>query len=101
MHRTGSFEVITEDKTIGGIVIADDERQFYKTIVIQDETGGISVNLDGYDLIPRTGRRKVYVKMKGLYLGDFNRVIQLGAGVDYSASGRLLPIPAVAQPIFN
>ena len=36
--------------------------------------------------------------MKGLYLGDFNRMIQLGAGVDYSASARLLPIPA---PLLN
>ena len=67
MHRTGSFEVITEDKTIGGIVIADDESgQFYKTIVIQDETGGISVNLDGYDLYTSYPvGRKVYVKSEG------------------------------------
>lgn len=96
MHRTGSFEVITDDKTIGGIVIADDESgQFYKSIVIQDETGGISINLDGYDLYTAYPiGRKVYVKVKGLYLGDFNRLVQLGAGVDYSSSARLSPIPA-------
>lgn len=100
MHRTGSFEVITIDKTIGGIVIADDESgQFYKTIVIQDETGGISINLDGYDLYTSYPiGRKVYVKVKDLYLGDFNRMIQLGAGVDYSSSARLSPIPAA---LFN
>src|SRR5689334_14604583 len=47
MHTTGKFEQITIDKTISGIVIADDRSgQFYKTIVIQDSTGGISVKLD-------------------------------------------------------
>src|SRR4051794_6671181 len=51
MHTYGQFEQVTEDKTIGGVVIADDRSgQFYKTIVIQDETGGISVSLDAYDL---------------------------------------------------
>src|SRR6185295_6519436 len=50
MHTSGQFEQITVDKTIGGVVIADDRSgQFYKTIVIQDETGGISVSLDAYD----------------------------------------------------
>src|SRR5215470_13874812 len=51
MHTIGKFEQINVDKTISGIVIADDESgQFYKTIVIKDSTGGISVKLDGYDL---------------------------------------------------
>ena len=98
MHVSGQFEQITEDKTIGGVVIADDRSgQFYKTIVIQDETGGISVRLDAYDLYTSYPiGRMVYIKVKGLYLGDYNKLIQLGGGIDNSGtSPRLDEIPSV------
>lgn len=98
MHISGKFEQITVDKTIGGIVIADDRSgQFYKTIVIQDETGGISVNLDGYDLYTKYPvGRKVYIKVNGLYLGDYNKLVEIGGGIDNSGSSpRLDDIPSV------
>lgn len=97
MHVSGQYEQITEDKTIGGVVIADDRSgQFYKTIVIQDETGGISISLDAYDLYTSYPiGRMVYVKVKGLYLGDYNKLIELGGGVDNSGSTpRLANIPS-------
>jgi len=98
MHTSGQFEQITVDKTIGGVVIADDRSgQFYKTIVIQDETGGISVSLDAYDLYTSFPvGRMVYIKVKDLYLGDYNKLIELGGGVDNSGSTpRLASIPSV------
>jgi hypothetical protein len=98
MHTNGQFEQINEDKTIGGVVIADDRSgQFYKTIVIQDETGGISVSLDAYDLYTSYPiGRMVYIKVKDLYLGDYNKLIELGGGVDNSGSTpRLASIPSV------
>jgi len=98
MHTIGQFEQITVDKTIGGVVIADDRSgQFYKTIVIQDETGGISVSLDAYDLYTSFPvGRMVYIKVKDLYLGDYNKLIELGGGVDNSGSTpRLASIPSV------
>ncbi|CAN5440460.1 hypothetical protein BH10BAC2_BH10BAC2_36110 [soil metagenome] len=98
MHVSGKFEQITIDKTIGGVIIADDRSgQFYKTIVIQDETGGISVNLDGYDLYTKYPvGRKVYIKVNGLYLGDYNKLVEIGGGIDNSGSSpRLDDIPSV------
>lgn len=98
MHVSGQYEQITENKTIGGVVIADDRSgQFYKTIVIQDETGGISISLDAYDLYTSYPiGRMVYVKVKGLYLGDYNKLIELGGGVDNSGSTpRLANIPSI------
>lgn len=98
MHVTGQFEQITGDNTIGGVVIADDRSgQFYKTIVIQDETGGISVKLDAYDLYTSYPiGRKVYIKVKGLYLADYNKLIEIGGGVDNSGTSlRLDEIPSV------
>ena len=98
MHVNGQFEQITADKTIGGVVIADDRSgQFYKTIVIQDETGGISVKLDAYDLYTKYPvGRKVYIKVKDLYLGDYNKLVEIGGGVDNTGtSPRLDEIPSV------
>ena len=38
----GNFQKVNDDKVISGIVIADDRSgNFYKQIIIQDETGGI------------------------------------------------------------
>lgn len=101
LHKTGSFEVLTEDKTIGGVVVADDRSgQFYKSIVIQDETGGISIKLDGFELYTEYPiGRLVYVKIKGLYLGDYNRMIELGGNVDYSSSSPRLDY--IAAPLID
>jgi hypothetical protein len=88
MHTTGKVEQITVDKTISGIVIADDKSgEFYKTIVIQDSTGGISIKLDGYDLYTDYPvGRMIFIKVKGLYLGDYNKLAEIGGGIDNSGS---------------
>lgn len=87
----GLFQTITDDKTISGIVTADDRSgNFYKQIVIQDETSAIPVLLDGnsvYTSYP-IGRR-VYIKVKGMMLGDYGGTIQLGLDSATSGSGFL------------
>jgi hypothetical protein len=86
MHFPGSFEKILDDHIIEGIIIADDSKDnFYKSIVIQDSTAGITIRMDGSGLY--TGYpvgRRVAVKLKGLWLGDYGKMIQLGAAVDRS-----------------
>lgn len=76
----GIFQKIYDDVTIAGIVTANDRSgNFYKQIVIQDETGAIPVLLDGnnvYTAYP-VGRR-VFVKLRGMMLGDYGGTIQLG-----------------------
>lgn len=88
LHTTGGLELITADEIISGIVVADDQSgNFYKTIDIQDETGGIQLKLDGYDLYTQYPvGRQIFVKVKGLYLGDYNKQIQLGGGIDATVS---------------
>jgi hypothetical protein len=99
---SGSFGYITEDWIIEGIVIADDSKDnFYKSIVLQDSTGGITIRMDGFGLYADypVGRR-LAVKLKGLYLGDYARMVQLGGGVDWSDPRypKLRPIPV---PLFS
>ncbi|MBP7240232.1 MAG: choice-of-anchor J domain-containing protein [Saprospiraceae bacterium] len=104
-HTLDQYEEITDDATLAGLVVSDDtEDNFFKQLVIQDATGGIEMRIEMSDLhnVYPVGR-KVYVKLKGLWLGDYNGLIQLGAGegVDDNGKPELIRIPEslVAQYI--
>lgn len=89
----GTIDSIGEDTIIEGIVIANDESgNFYKTIVIQDNTAGIEVKIDRYDMYTefKVGQR-VFIKCRGLYLGDYGGLTQLG----YIYSGDIGRIPDI------
>lgn len=93
-HVLGEAKEIEDDLTISGIVISNDAAgNFFKQLVIQDETGGIEIRIEVTDLfnVYPVGR-KVYVKLKGLWIDDYNGLIQLGAGYD-AVDDELLRIP--------
>jgi len=75
---------ITDDVVIYGIVNMDDRSgNYYKKITIQDSTGGIEVEIDQTNLYTDYPvGRKIYIKCKGLYLGAYNELPQLGAAPD-------------------
>jgi len=101
-HSMGKFEQIIEAKSIVGVVVADDASDnFYKTLVVQDSSGGISIRMDGIKLSASYPvGRKIAINLKGLWLGDYGKLIQLGAGVDNSdpANPSLVSIP---QALFD
>ncbi|MBK9721323.1 MAG: hypothetical protein IPO78_06845 [Saprospiraceae bacterium] len=78
----GKFIDITDDLLIHAIIVADDKSgNFYKTLVIQDSTGGIELKIN------RTGLyanfpvgMKIGLRCKGLTIGDYNGLIQIGQG---------------------
>lgn len=76
----GKPTAIMGDTVIRGIVVADDESgNIYKSIYIQDETGGVNLAIDQvnmYNIMP-VGQ-EVYVEMKGLFIGDYNNGYQVG-----------------------
>jgi DNA/RNA endonuclease YhcR with UshA esterase domain len=91
LHSSGSYETIDEDLIFSAVVIANDSTgNFYKKIVVQDETAGIEILIDGRDLYGKypIGRR-VFVKAKSLVIGDDNGVVQLAALV---SEGNMVPI---------
>ncbi len=103
-HTIGQYEQITDDLTLQGLVISDDqEGNFFKQLIIQDETGGIEMRIEMTDLnnIYPVGR-KVYVKVKGLWLGDYGGTTQLGAGegLDNNGNPTLLRIPESLLDLF-
>lgn len=75
--------LVTEDWVISGIVTANDQSgNFYKRIVIQDSTAGLQILIDGYSLYTQYPvGRKVYIKLKGMYLGFDGGTPVLGGGV--------------------
>jgi hypothetical protein len=101
-HAMGKFEQINEAKTIVAVVVADDASDnFYKSLAVQDSTGGITIRMDGIKLTANYPvGRKLAINLKGLWLGDYGKLIQLGAGVDDSdpANPALLSIP---QALFD
>ncbi|PXX95705.1 hypothetical protein DF185_21670 [Marinifilum breve] len=85
-HTNGEFETIEEDLVIEGYVVSDDtEGNFYKQIIVQDSregaTGGIEVKINekGLSSMMKPGQQ-VFIKAKGLVLGDYNGLVQLGGG---------------------
>ncbi len=86
MHTMGSIENIQEELVIKGTVVADDfSGNWHRSMVIQDETSGITVlinQVEAYFSYP-VGR-EVYIKLNGLSLGDYNNLIQLGVYNPYT-----------------
>ena len=105
MYATGGedFLEITDDLVIRGVVIANDRSgNFFKTIVIQDETAGIELKINSTGLFGDYPLdREIAVKLQGLTLGDYNGVIQVGNGTyDDDGDERLSQIEEVLVPQF-
>ena len=99
----GDFKRINDEQVISGVVIADDRSgNFYKQIIIQDETGGIPVLLDGNNVYTQypVGRR-VFIKLKGMMLGDYGGTIQVGIDSSRSEDGRFLNLNGIPQTMFD
>ena len=80
--------LIPDSVVISGIINADDRSgNFYKTLSLQDSTGGIQLKIAGtflYQTYP-VGRR-VWIKTKGLYIFDYGGTAQIGAYIDLAGT---------------
>lgn len=83
---------ITQDLVFSGVVVGDDKSgNYYKEMIIQDSTAGISILIDrpSYFTTYFVGRR-IFVKAKGLYIQSVNGTPKIGA----LAAGAVDVIPA-------
>ena len=103
---TGTIFTIDSNWVIAGVVTADDKSgNFYKTMVIEDATAGISIRLDmsDYNVEYPIGRR-VFVKLKGLVVGDYGGLVQIGGFIDNTGttpSAAPIPLSLVSEHIFG
>jgi hypothetical protein len=83
-YTSGAPVAITEDLVIEGVVVCDDQSgNYYQQIALQDATGGVLLRLAGSNLYTQYPvGRKLFVKLKGLYLGQYGGTLQFGGGID-------------------
>jgi hypothetical protein len=97
-HVNGSVEVIAKAFAIEGVIVANDEHDnVYKSLFIQDSTGGIMLSMDGTSLYQNYPvGTLVRVRIQNLILTDYRRMLQLVASVD-TTEGTLvtsgIPVP--------
>lgn len=97
-HVNGRVEVIVKAFAIEGVIVANDEHDnVYKSLFIQDSTGGIMLSMDGTSLYQNYPvGTLVRVRIQNLILTDYRRMLQLVASVD-TAEGTLvtsgIPVP--------
>ena len=94
MYTTSAVE-IQQDLIVAGYVSSSDkEGNIFKTLYIQDATGGLPIVIDQNNINNsyREGR-KVFIKLKGMYIGAYSGLVQLGLA---PAAGETSPsrIPA-------
>lgn len=84
---------IESDDVIAGVVVMDDRSgNIYKKVIVQDNTGGIELLIDQNNLYNDYPiGRKIYVRLKGLFLGNNGQSIQLGHTPN--ELGTVSPIP--------
>lgn len=96
----GAVDSINDNVYVTGKVISSDESgNIYKSLYIQDTSGGLLLSLDATSLYTtyRLGQR-MYVKCQGLFLGDYNGMTQLGV-MDNGEIGRI-PSPVIKNYLF-
>ena len=92
--------LITQNIIIKGIIVGNDESgNIYKKFYLQDNSGGIDVEIDATNLYTqyKLGQR-VFIECKGLYLGLYGGALELG--YPYNGSIGRMPGSVASAHIF-
>ncbi len=99
---TGAQAAVTEDITIEGVVTGNDlYGEFYKTLVVEDTSGGISIAVDATELyVDYPVGTAVTIHCNGLFLCDYGGKVMLGTRPtgEYAGPGRIPPGGGGAVP---
>lgn len=91
------------DYIIKGRVISSDQAgNFFKQLVIEDETGAIQVNIDSYDLYKSYQYgQEIVIDVTGLYVGAYGKLMQIGSTPNNNYPGRIASDLATKQIELN
>jgi len=91
LHTMGNIESIAKSMALEATIVANDEHDnLYKSISIQDTSGGIIISLDGSSLYQTYPvGTTIRIRLQNLFLTDYRRMLQVVASVDTS-SGQLI-----------
>ncbi len=80
LYNGAPVKITGEWRISGAVVSSDREGNFYKTLVLADDTGGIDVRLDMEEIFKRFMiHTRATVRCNGLWLGSYGGTLQLGA----------------------
>ncbi len=80
LYKGAPVQVTGEYRISGAVVSSDVQGNFYKTLVLDDGTGGIEVKLDLERIFELFMiHTRVTVRCNGLWLGSYGGTLQLGA----------------------
>jgi hypothetical protein len=101
LHIMGMVELIGRPLYIEGTVVANDEHDnWYKSICIQDKTGGLVVQMDALSLYQTYPVGSlIRINVQNLFLSDYRHMVQLVAGVD--SSNGSLTTTGIPKPLFS
>lgn len=100
---TGTPQQITQDWIIKVLVVGDDkEGNLYQMLAVEDSTAGIALKMDRSSLYADypVGRR-LFIKLKGLWIGDYAGVIQIGGYLNSDGEVDNIPSAVFDQHIFK
>lgn len=87
MYKSGGLEIENNVWIKGQVISSDQSGNIYRELYIQDATGGIDVKIGKSSLYSEFKLGQwVYVKCKGLQLGAYNGMPQLGAPPDETST---------------
>ena len=101
LHAPGEYEQLPDGLIFDAIIVSSDQTgNFFRQLVVQDETGGIEMRVDETDLFNEfpPGRR-VFVHSDGLFFGDFAGLTQLGGAV--VPDGNFLELERISSAKFR
>ena len=102
LYTTNVPVQITQDYIISAIVVGDDHSgNLYKSLAIEDASGGITLSIVGSDLYTTMpiGRR-LFIKCKNLYVVQYSGMFQLVAYVNGDGTFGGIPTSTETQYIF-
>lgn len=101
MHFMGMTETIHNEWAIQAVVVANDaSNNIYKTLYVQDSTGGIALSLDGNSLYQNYPiGTMLKIRLDGLTLTDYRRMIQIVGSIDTTEGSNTTA--GIATPLFS
>ncbi len=80
LYEGAPTKIVGEYRLSGTVVSRDREGSFYKTLVLDDGTGGVEVKMDMEEIFKRFKiHSRVLVRCNGLWIDSFGGALQLGA----------------------
>lgn len=101
LWKGAPVKITGELRISGNVVSSDAAGNFYKTLVIDDGTGGIELKLDLEEIFRHyLIRSRVEVRCNGLWLGSYGGTLQLGAEPWDDLQAQYIPEPEIPLHCF-